>query len=127
MDEAEVRRLYEQMDADPERYSEDFVLNRVPVPGTEPTLRGRSAIAASNAEITELFEDVSITVDRVEELPDGRWVVLFTLSGRGKGSGAPSSVQMAHISRVNEDGITTRIDTHATWEEAMRAAEKESW
>ena len=127
MDEAEIRRRYEQSVAGPEFVAEDFVLNRLPVPGTKRTLHGIEGMRANLAEVEEFFEEVSYRADRVERLDDGRWLASITLSGRGTSSGAPGEAQLIHLMRFDERDRLKRMDTHSSWERALRAAEKESW
>jgi hypothetical protein len=126
MDEVEIRRRYEG-DINPDHITEDFVLNRVQILGSERTLYGVEGLRASNAEIGEYFEDVSFRAESVELLDDGRWVALITISGRGASSGAPAEGQLVHLMRFDEQDRLKRMDTYWSWEQALRAAEKESW
>ena len=45
--------------------------------------RGLEGARASEAEIAEFFEEVVYRPERIEQLDDGRWLCLVTLSGRG--------------------------------------------
>lgn len=127
MHEAEIRRRYELPEPMPEHIADGFVLNRVQILGSERTLYGVEGLRASNAEIGEFFEDVTFRAGRVEELEDGRWVAVLTISGRGTSSGAPAEGQLVHLLRFDEQNRLKRMDTHWNWERALRAADKESW
>jgi hypothetical protein len=93
----------------------------VVIPGTERTVHGIEGARASEAEIAETFVDHVWQPERIEQLDDGRWLCLVSLSGRGTRSGVPTEAQMVHIARYDQQDRLKRLDTHVSWDQARRA------
>ena len=101
IDEAEIRRRYARLTAGeqmPDLLAEDIVINQA-------------------AEIP----------DRIEQLDDGRWLILLRVSGQGTSSGVPTETQVGHLARYDEQGRLKRLDVHGEWDEARHAAAEDSW
>lgn len=86
-------------------------------PGTR---RGIDAFAAAAGSVGETFEDTSVEIDEMLDAGD-RVVVLATLHGRGRGSGAEVERRQGYIWTLH-DGRATRFEWFSEPDEAMRAA-----
>jgi hypothetical protein len=132
IDEAEIRRRYERLTAhsepEPDLLADDVVINQLAeMPGTAGTFHGLEGARAAQAEIAEGLVDLVWQPEQIEQLDDGRWLVLLTGSGRGTSSGVRSEGQLGHIARFDEQGRLKRLDVHLGWDEARRAAAEDSW
>ena len=68
----------------------------------------------------EVWEDITVRVERIEELDD-RIVALLTFDGRGRGSGVEVSLRVGHVATVTE-GRLSKLVSFAGWDEAFKAA-----
>jgi ketosteroid isomerase-like protein len=60
-----------------------------------------------------------VDVERVEEAPDGRVVIVMTMHARGRGSGVTLAARTAHIWTL-EDGRLRRNQLYREPEQALR-------
>jgi len=131
IDEAEIRRRYELLTAGepmPDLLADDVMINQAAgTPGTAGTFRGIEGVRAMQAEIAESLVDLAWQPERIEQLDDGRWLILFSFSGRGTSSGVPTEAQLCHLTRYDEQDRLKLLDVHVGWDEARRAAAEESW
>jgi uncharacterized protein len=84
------------------------------------TRRGLDAFGAAADSVSDTFEDVGIEIDEMLDAGD-RVVVLATLRGRGRGSGADLARRQGYIWTVR-DGKATRFEWFTTPDAALRAA-----
>lgn len=88
IDEAEIRRRYERLTAGeemPDLLADDVVINQAAeLPGTAGTLHGLEGARAVQAEIAESLVDLVWHPERIEQLDDGRWLILLNVSGRAQ-------------------------------------------
>lgn len=131
IDEAEIRRRYEHLtahsEAEPDLLADDVVINHAEMPGTWGTFHGLEGARANLSEIAEGLVDFVWQPKHIEQLDDGRWLILLIFSGRGRGSGAPGKGQLGHIARFDEQDRLKRLDVHRDWDEARSAAAEDSW
>jgi ketosteroid isomerase-like protein len=83
--------------------------------------RGHDGIGAWFAELDELFEDIHAEVLEVRDLED-RVVVLGTLRGRGRGSGALVESPVGIVSDLDDQGLGKRGIAFASHAEALAYA-----
>ncbi len=84
------------------------------------TFKGHAAVRERWDLLLEPFDDVRIEVEDFVEAPDGRVVALFRVRGRGRASGAPVEMRLAHVITVR-DGKAVRLKAYLDPDEAMRA------
>jgi ketosteroid isomerase-like protein len=84
------------------------------------TRRGVDAFGAAADAVSDTFEGVGVYIDEMLDAGD-RVVVLATLHGRGRGSGADLERRQGYIWTVR-DGKATRFEWFTTPDEALRAA-----
>jgi ketosteroid isomerase-like protein len=82
--------------------------------------QGVAAFGAAAAAVSDMFEDVGVDIDEMLDAGD-RVVVLATLHGRGRGSGAEIERRQGYIWTVR-DGRATRFEWFNSPDEALRAA-----
>ena len=131
IDEAEIRRRYARLTAGeqmPDLLAEDIVINQsAEIPGTAGTFQGLEGVRAMQDELAEGLSDLVWKPDRIEQLDDGRWLILLRVSGQGTSSGVPTETQVGHLARYDEQGRLKRLDVHGEWDEARHAAAEDSW
>ena len=66
----------------------------------------------------EAWEDVTVSVERIEEVEDGI-VALLTFVGKGRGSGVEVSLRVGQVATVSNRGFETRV--HPGLDEALEA------
>jgi ketosteroid isomerase-like protein len=69
--------------------------------------RGHDGILEYFDDISSAWEHWTVEVERVEEAPDGRVVIVMTMHARGRGSGVTLAARTAHIWTL-EDGRLRR-------------------
>ena len=85
------------------------------------THQGHEALVEIWEGLHSLFEYDAVEVFEVTPGPDGVLVVI-RYSGRGKGSGAPVEVPMAHVLQIDDEGLVTQLAWYGNSEEAAEAA-----
>jgi ketosteroid isomerase-like protein len=84
------------------------------------TFKGHKAVRERWNLLLEPFDEFEIEPDDFLEAPDGRVVVLFRVRGRGKASGAPVEMQLAHVVTLR-DGKAVHLKAYLDPDEALRA------
>lgn len=84
------------------------------------TRRGVDAFGAAAGAVSDTFEGVGVKIDEMLDAGD-RVVVLATLHGRGRGSGADIERRQGYIWTIR-DGKATRFEWFTTPDDALRAA-----
>ena len=92
-----------------------------PPEAVEPgTRRGVEAFGAAARSVDDTFEDARVDIDEMLDAGD-RVVVLATLRGRGRGSGADVERRQGYVWTLRE-GKAIRFEWFNSPDEAMRAA-----
>jgi ketosteroid isomerase-like protein len=81
--------------------------------------RGHHGINEYLDDVASAWEDWTVEVERVEEAPDGRVVIVMTMHARGRGSGVTLAARTAHIWTL-EDGRLRRNQLYREPEQALR-------
>ena len=84
------------------------------------TRHGRDSFGTAAESVADTFEGVAVDIDEMLAAGD-RVVVLATLHGRGRGSGADVERRQGYIWTLR-DGKATRFEWFNTPDEALRAA-----
>jgi ketosteroid isomerase-like protein len=84
------------------------------------TRQGLDAFGAAAASVSDTFEGVGVDIDEMLDAGD-RVVVLATLHGRGRGSGADLERRQGYVWTVR-DGKAIRFEWFTTPDDALRAA-----
>jgi uncharacterized protein len=84
------------------------------------TRRGLDSFGEAADSVSETFEGVGVDIDEMLDAGD-RVVVLATLHGRGRGSGADLERRQGYIWTLR-DGMATRFEWFTTPDDALRAA-----
>lgn len=90
-------------------------------PGTDAVYRGHEGVIRFWTTFREPWERIRVEVERVEELPGDRVLVLHTFYGWGKGSGAPVKLEYGNIYTFR-DGLAARQVGYGDWDSALDAA-----
>lgn len=95
----QLRALYEGAPSDIEDHlASDFELRQASsIIDSAGVFHGRTALRDVLAELREVFDDLTMTVERVVEAPAGDIVVLVRVQGRGRGSGIEVDNHIAHV------------------------------
>jgi ketosteroid isomerase-like protein len=101
-------------------FHEDVIYVNPPYAMEAGTREGRDAVEEIWNGIYSLFEFETVEVLEIAEAPRGVLVVL-RYRGRGKASGAPVDVPMAHVLE-HRDGRVARLAWYGTRDEAAEAA-----
>jgi ketosteroid isomerase-like protein len=105
-----------------DRWHRDLVVHQSPdLPGTAGTFRGYEGLRQTNRELIESYGDIRFRPREAHELDGGRWLVLLTISGRGRGSGIEMEGEVGHIVTLR-DGRATQLDIFLSWAAAREAA-----
>jgi ketosteroid isomerase-like protein len=86
----------------------------------EPVYEGREGFLKFRDIFTAAWESVQIELERTEDLGD-KVLALFTLHGKGRGSGVEVSIPFAHLHTLRE-GRAVHLLGFASWDEALEAA-----
>lgn len=73
------------------------------------------------AELTESYTGQVWDPREVHRLDNGRYLVLLSVSARGRGSGIELTAEIAHIVTLRDDRVY-RIDVHLGWDAGRQAA-----
>ena len=84
------------------------------------TFRGHAAVRDRWDVLLEPFDDIRMEVDEVIEADDETVLVVFRIHARGKASGAPVEMRLAHLVTVRE-GKAVRMRAYLDPAEARRA------
>lgn len=104
-----------------QRWHEDLVIHQSrEFPDTAGTFTGYEGLSAMNLELQESYEGLIWEPKSVEPLGDDRYLVLLTVSGRGRGSGIELQGEIAHIITLR-DGRAARLDTYLSMDAAREA------
>jgi ketosteroid isomerase-like protein len=87
---------------------------------TQQTYRGRAGLVDFWREFRAAWEEITISVERIEDLDD-RVLTLGTFHGRGVESGVEVKAEAAWLHTLR-DGLIVRGRSFATWNEALEAA-----
>jgi ketosteroid isomerase-like protein len=105
-----------------ERTAPDFEFHTAQLfTDTDAIYRGREGFRDFFETFQSAWQDISVSVERVEDCGDDEVLALFTFQGKGRGSGAEVTVKYAHLAKLR-DGLFVRIRGFADWEEAIEAA-----
>jgi ketosteroid isomerase-like protein len=88
------------------------------------TFKGHAAVRDRWDLLLEPFADIRMDIDELIETDDETVVVVFRIRARGKASGAPVEMRLAHVITVR-DGKAVRVKAYLDPEEARRAAQLE--
>ena len=89
-------------------------------PGLKPVYKGQDGMREFLETFASIWPDFRVDVERVEDAGE-RVVGLVRLCGSGLGSGAPMSIEYAHVFRFERDRAV-RTDAYRSWDEARAAA-----
>ncbi len=87
----------------------------------ESAYHGIEGVERFLTEWLEVWDDYQLDLEDVIAAPDGRVVSLFRHRGKGRDSGVPMEMSMAHIATLR-DGKVTRLDNYSDPAEALEAA-----
>jgi len=88
------------------------------------TFKGHAAVADRWDLLLEPFDDVRMELDELIEADDETVLAVFRIHARGKASGVPVEMRLAHLITVR-DGKAVRMKAYLDPEEAKRAAQLE--
>jgi len=87
---------------------------------TQQTYRGRAGFVAFWDAFRAAWEDITISIERIEDLND-RVLTLGTFHMTGSGSGVAVDGESAWLHTI-KDGSIVHLRSFATWAEALEAA-----
>jgi uncharacterized protein len=87
---------------------------------TQRVYRGRQGMIEFWATFRDAWEEMRITIERIEDLGD-RVLTLGTFHGKAGGSSAEVQAESGWL-HTFEDGLIVRLRSFATWNEALEAA-----
>ena len=90
-------------------------------PGVDAVYRGREGLRRFWDTFREPWEIIRIELERVEDLGDGRVLVLMTFHGKGKGSGVNVTTEYANVVTLR-DGRWIHAVGYTDWQSALEAA-----
>jgi ketosteroid isomerase-like protein len=80
---------------------------------------GHEGFLANFAELTDVFEDLKIDAEEIEE-SGGRVMVSCRITGRGKGSGVAIEAKIFHVWTLR-DGMASRLEIFSDSQQARSA------
>ena len=83
--------------------------------------RGHAGVTHWYETVTSTLEGFRADVEDVIEVGDQRYLVRLRFSGHGRASGAPVTLNAAHVMTLDA-GKVVRLVGYQTWEEAEEAA-----
>jgi ketosteroid isomerase-like protein len=86
---------------------------------TQQVYRGREEFADFWGTFQSAWEDIAISIERIEAIDD-RVLTLGSFHGRGGGSGVDVHAESAWVHTIN-DGLVVHLRSFATWKEALEA------
>jgi ketosteroid isomerase-like protein len=87
---------------------------------TQRVYRGREGWTEFWGDFRAAWEDVAVSIERMEAIDD-RVLILGKIHGKGRESGVAVEADAAWVHTVN-DGLIVRVQTFATWADALEAA-----
>jgi ketosteroid isomerase-like protein len=112
----DLERVLSGFDRDIEVYAPPEVANAA-------HFRGRDEYLPWLGRWLEAWDGFTIDVRRIEPVGSRHVVVLAHQSARGKGSGIPVEMEMAHMFELR-GGLTAAHHLYPSWEQAVEAAER---
>jgi ketosteroid isomerase-like protein len=88
---------------------------------TQQVYRGREGFVDFWGRFRAAWEDIPVSIERIEDLDDDRVLTLGTFHGRGGGSGVEVHGEAAWLHTI-KDGLIVHIRSFATWKEGLEAA-----
>jgi ketosteroid isomerase-like protein len=88
------------------------------------TFKGHAAVRERWDLLLDPFDDVRMDVEELIEADDETVLVVFRIHARGKASGAPVEMRLAHLVTVR-DGKAVRMKAYLDVDEAKRAVQLE--
>ena len=85
------------------------------------SFHGHAGVRYWHGTVTNALDDFQADVEEIVDAGAGRYVVRVRFSGKGKVSGAPVSLEAAHLIRMH-DGLAGELTGFPTWSEGLRAA-----
>jgi ketosteroid isomerase-like protein len=82
--------------------------------------RGYEGMPEALSTWLRAWERWEAELDELVPAPDGRIVALVTFRGFGRTGGAPVETEGTHVWTFDDDGLVTRMEIHASREEANR-------
>jgi ketosteroid isomerase-like protein len=122
-----VRRAFEAIDSKGLAGALDFLDPEVEFEPPEEaieqrgTFRGHRAVQERWELLLDPFDDVHMDSEEFVEADDETVVAVFRIHARGKASGAPVEMRLAHVITVR-DGRAVRLKAYLDPDEAKRAA-----
>jgi ketosteroid isomerase-like protein len=86
-----------------------------------PVYHGRAGFLENWRNVTEPFDDVALDPEEISGTPE-RMIVSVRMAGRGKASGAPFEVHLAHVWALS-NGRAHRLDIYPNMKAALAAAQ----
>jgi ketosteroid isomerase-like protein len=87
---------------------------------TQETYRGREGFVDFWRRFRAAWEEITVSVDRIEDLDD-RVLTLGTFHGKGGESGVEVNAEAAWLHTI-QDGAVVHLRSFATWNEGLEAA-----
>jgi ketosteroid isomerase-like protein len=85
------------------------------------TFRGHAGVRQWYETVTSTLEGFRVDIEQVIEASTGRYLIEVRFSGRGKSSGAPVTLEAAHLITVRS-GLATELTGYPGWCDGLRAA-----
>jgi ketosteroid isomerase-like protein len=96
------------------------VVWRNPAEGVGGVFYGHGGVREWVRQVYEAMEEVHYSVDRIEELPDGRLFALLQARVKGRGSGLEMEIPFAHVIEVH-GGKATSLTQYTDIDAALKA------
>ena len=125
-----ARRAFEAIGTDGLAAALDFLDPEIEFEPPEEALEQRGTFTGHQAVkdrwnlLLEPFDDVRMELDELIEADDETVLAVFRIHARGKASGVPVEMRLAHLITVR-DGKAVRMKAYLDPEEAKRAARLE--
>jgi ketosteroid isomerase-like protein len=85
------------------------------------TFRGHAGVRQWYETVTSTLEGFRVDIEQVIEASTGRYLIEVRFSGRGKSSGAPVTLEAAHLITMRS-GLATELTGYPGWSDGLRAA-----
>jgi ketosteroid isomerase-like protein len=93
---------------------------RNPAEGVGGVFYGHEGVREWFRQVYEVFDEVHFAADRIEELPDGRLLVILRARVKGRGSGIELEVPFAHVIEVRA-GKAIGLTQYSSIDSALEA------
>jgi hypothetical protein len=103
-----------------QHYEPDTVIHTFPEWPGEDVYRGHDGLIAVLDEWTDNFNEMHLELVRLVDAEDGL-VVLGWMSGRSKGQGVPTRLQLGALAEFGDDRLRESW-FYLSWEEALKKA-----